>query len=327
MSIYFVSGGSPDLPIRIEADVSALTAGGNQIAGRAMIDRNRKSPAEREGTPVRIGAVSYLNSKPLIEGLAESVPEATLLLDYPSRLADGINHGVLDVALVPSIECLSDPDYEVVSDACVATRGPVLSVKLYFRKHPGLVQRIALDDGSRTSAALARIMLTERYGVEPRIEPLRLESTIASTDADAILLIGDRAIEPPIESFAEVWDLGEEWLRWTGLPFVFALWVTRQGTDLGRVEAALTDARDRGLRELTAIAQRESRSMQLPLEVVDTYLRQNLHFVLGSAERQGLRLYLDLASRMGLAPDGRLVNFRAPKAEASEAPRQLAGVK
>src|ERR1700682_2989958 len=80
------------------------------------------------GGAVRIGAVHYLNSKPLIEGLRELLPEAELFLDYPSRLADDLESGQLDVALIPSIEVLRHPHYEVVSDACVATRGPVMSV-------------------------------------------------------------------------------------------------------------------------------------------------------------------------------------------------------
>src|SRR6188768_2338628 len=96
----------------------------------------------------RIGAVNYLNSKPLIEGLAELAPEAELVLDYPSRLARDLSAGRLDVALVPSIACLLEPHYEVVSDACVAARGPVLSVKLYSRVPPQSIRRLALDEGS-----------------------------------------------------------------------------------------------------------------------------------------------------------------------------------
>lgn len=279
-----------------------------------MIDRMRSS-SDRRDQRVRLGAVSYLNSRPLIEGLAESVPEARLLLDYPSRLADGLARGGLDVALVPSIEALSEPDYEIISDACVATRGPVLSVKLYFRKPPGDVRSLALDEGSRTSAALARLMLTERFGVEPRIEKFTLESKIEETTADAVLMIGDRAILPPAVPFVEEWDLGEEWLNWTGLPFVFALWVGRRGVELGRVEAALASARDRGVAAISEIAHRESAAMNLPLEVVDRYLRHNLHFVMGSAERQGLKLYHSLASQLGLAPANRTVRFRERPAE------------
>jgi chorismate dehydratase len=276
-----------------------------------MIDRTRQAASERREPSIRVGAVSYLNSKPLIESLAESIPDASLILDFPSRLAQGLAAGSLDVALVPSIESISDPDYEIVSDACVASRGPVLSVKVYFRTPPGDVRRLALDEGSRTSAALARVMLAERYGVEPQVESLPLGSTIANTTADAVLLIGDRAIEPPHESFQHVWDLGEEWLRWTGYPFVFALWVTRRNAPLGDVEPALSEARDRGLANLSTIVARESQSMKLPHEVVDDYLRRNLHFTLGSAERQGLRLYLELASQLGLAPSGRTVKYRS----------------
>jgi chorismate dehydratase len=279
-----------------------------------MIDRTR-TILERPGHKVRIGAVSYLNSRPLIEGLADSVPEARLTLDYPSCLADGLSRGTLDVALVPSIEAISDADYEVVSDACVATRGPVLSVKLYFRKRPGDVRTLALDEGSRTSAALARVMLAERYGVEPQIERFTLDSRIEDTTADAVLMIGDRAILPPAVPFIEEWDLGKEWLRWTGLPFVFALWVTRRGVELGRVETALGNARDRGVSRLGAIAARESSAMGLPLEVVDHYLRRNLHFEMGSAERQGLKLYHSLAARLGLAPAAREVRFRERTSE------------
>ena len=114
---------------------------------------------------VRLGAVSYLNSKPLIEDLGQLLPESEILLDYPSRLADALAAGELDVALIPSVEYFRGSGYRIISSACVATRGPVMSVKLYCRVHPGEIQRLALDDGSRTSAALTRVILAERYGV------------------------------------------------------------------------------------------------------------------------------------------------------------------
>lgn len=181
--------------------------------------------------PLRIGVVSYLNSKPLFEDLAELLPDADLRLDYPSRLADQLAAGELDVALIPSVEYFRGQhrDYEIVSDACVAARGPVLSVKLYSRVPPGKIRSLALDEGSRTSATLARVLLAERYGVEPRLEPLPMQCTTQDTLADAVLLIGDRAMFPPEEQFPVTWDLGQEWFEWTGLPFVFAMWVARPG--------------------------------------------------------------------------------------------------
>lgn len=276
----------------------------------AMIDRTRRRRKESAESPIRIGAVSYLNSKPLIEGLAELVPEAELTLDYPSRLADELGAGRLDVALIPSIEAFSDPDYETVSDACVAAHGPVLSVKVYFRRPPGLVRTLAADEGSRTSVALARVMLEERFGVTPDIRPLPLGEGTGDTDAHSVLLIGDRAIRPPRERFEAVWDLGEEWLAWTGLPFVFAMWVTRRGVDLRNVEDALSSARDVGLERVAEIAERESAKLGLSEATAFDYLTQHLHFRLGSAERTGLRLFHQLAARHGLAPEGARVRFR-----------------
>jgi chorismate dehydratase len=261
---------------------------------------------EFDGSRLRIGAVSYLNSKPLIEGLTDLLPKADLLLDLPSRLADGLARGDLDVALIPSVEAFSDPEYEIVSDACVATRGPVLSVKFYSRVPPGELRSLAMDEGSRTSAALLRIMLAERYGVHPVVQSLPLGCAPEETQTDGVLLIGDRAMLPPREPFHTVWDLGTEWLDWTGLPFVFAMWVARTGSVLPGVAAALSAARDRGVRELAGIAAREAPGLGLSCSEATDYLTNNLHFRMGSAERSGLRLFQQLAGRLGLAPDGGL---------------------
>ena len=260
---------------------------------------------------LRIGAVSYLNSKPLIEGLANALPNASLLLDVPSRLADELQRGRLDVALIPSVEAFSDPDYVIVSDACVATHGPVLSVKLYSRVPLGEIRTLALDEGSRTSACLTKVILCEQFGVQPKIETLPLHRGTEATKADAILLIGDRAMHAPAESFHTVWDLGEEWLRWTGLPFVFAMWVARRDTDLRGVGEALSAVRDLGLQKIGEIAQRECGPLGLSREAAQRYLTRNLHFRLGAAERQGLRQFQALAAEQGLVPPGSRLQFRS----------------
>ena len=263
---------------------------------------------------IRIGAVNYLNSKPLIEGLGadlESVsPGSELFLDYPSRLADDLEAGHLDVALVPSIECLRDPGYEVVTDACVATHGPVLSVKLYSRVPMPEITSLALDEGSRTSATLARVLLAEKFGLHPGLEPLPLGCSVDASSADAILLIGDRAMHPLRETFFDTWDLGDIWSEWTGLPFVFALWATRPGTSLGRVEEALVSARDRGVQRLDLIAEREAADLGIPATEAAGYLHNNLHFHLGHAERHGLELFHRLAVAQGLASESSDVIFR-----------------
>jgi chorismate dehydratase len=271
-----------------------------------MGTKNQKGKAVTMTTsreyPVRIGAVGYLNSKPLIEGLKELAPEAELVLDYPSRLADELSAGRLDVALIPSVECLRDPEYVIVSDACVAAQGPVLSVKLYSRVPIGEIERVALDAGSRTSSALVQVLLAERYGVTPVLEELPLGLSTEATRADAILLIGDRAMHGSAEHFVETWDLGEQWLEWTGLPFVFALWAARRETEVGVLEEALSRARDWGVGRLEEIARREAPLLGISEQTAYNYLSKNLHYRLGSAERNGLKLFRDLAVNLELLP-------------------------
>jgi chorismate dehydratase len=251
---------------------------------------------------LRLGAVAYLNTKPLVHQLGDFAPWAEIVYDVPSRLADGLAAGTLDVALIPSIEYLRDPGYRIVSDACIGCRGPVLSVKLFFRPPPGETRTLALDEGSRTSVALARILLAERFDVHPRTVPLPIGASADDVAADAVLLIGDRAIRSPAGRWAEVWDLGEEWCRWAKLPFVFALWVARPGVEIEGIEEALRSARDAGVAHLDEIARAEGAAVGLTSGECLAYLRDNLHFRLEERERQGLDLFLNHAARLGLAP-------------------------
>lgn len=230
--------------------------------------------------PLRIGAVTYLNTVPLVRGLREELTNAELLFDYPSRLADELAAGRLDVALAPCIEMARHPEWSIVSNACIGCRGPVLSVKVLFRRPPAEVKTLALDEGSRTSAVLAQILLADRFGVRPKLQPLPLASSPLDSTADAVLVIGDRAIRPLEGDFCESWDLGEEWVQSTGLPFVFAVWTARPGVDLGDVESHLNAARDRGLQELESIATEQAAGMDLPRPLVLQYLRDNLNFYL-----------------------------------------------
>lgn len=252
---------------------------------------------------LRIGAVSYLNTKPLVYQLDRLASEVTLSFDLPSRLADHLASGRLDIALIPSIEFFQEPSYTVVSDACIGCRGPVLSVKLLSRVPMHKIGTLALDEGSRTSAALVRILLRERFGIEPVLVPLPIGESAECTSADAVLLIGDRAIHPPRDSFVEQWDLGDQWCRWSELPMVFAMWVARAGVDVTAVESALALARDLGVEHLEEIASEEAAAVNLTFDQCLSYLRDNLHFYLGPSEQRGLELYLHHAKQLGLAPE------------------------
>lgn len=256
------------------------------------------------GQKVRIGAVNYLNTKPLIYALAGRL-DCELVLDFPSRLADDLAAGRLDVALIPSIEYFQQADYQIVSQGCIACRGPVLSVKLFSRVPMPEIRSLALDEGSRTSAALVQILLRERFGLQPRLEPLPIGQSLDSATADAVLLIGDRAIHSPPGQFVEVWDLGDEWCRQTGLPFVFAMWVARGGRDHAAVARALDESRLAGEANLETIAQKEAAPLGLTRPQCLSYLRDNLHFHLGPAEREGLERFYREAVALGLAPKGK----------------------
>jgi len=267
------------------------------------------SGANRPTAKLRVGAVRYLNARPLIYGLAEQHERLQLCMDVPSRLADKLRAGELDVALIPAVEYFAWPDRVVVTDACVACRGPVRSVKLYSRVPPPEIRTLALDEGSRTSAALTRILLKERYGIEPQLAPLSLGTPLEQSPADATMLVGDRGMLPAAGRFHTEWDLGEVWNRWTGLPFVFALWVARAGVELQGVEAALARARDDGLQHLDEIARQAAGQIGLPADDCLDYLRRNICFRLGSEERRGLEHFYRLAAKHALVAEGRELVF------------------
>ena len=225
------------------------------------------------------------------------LPDARISYDLPSRLADRLSRGELDIALVPSIELTGHPDWQIVSDACIGCKGPVLSVKLLFRVPPHQVHSMALDEGSRTSAALAQILLREIHHVHPKIEPLPIGGDLASTDADAVLLIGDRAIRVDEQSFTEVWDLGDRWCRWTELPMVFALWVAKAEVETDTIQRVLEATRDHGCNQFVEIAQQQSKAMGLDQQLILNYFEKNLNFHLGPKERRGLDYFFQQARR------------------------------
>jgi chorismate dehydratase len=250
---------------------------------------------------LRIGAVSYLNTKPLVYDLQQLAGDIELSFDFPSRLADGLAHGSLDVALVPSIEQLQHPAYQIVSNACIACRGPVMSVKLLSRVPVAEIRSLALDEGSRTSVALVQILLNKQFGLVPRCRPLPIGMPIQEVEADAVLVIGDRAIHPPTDGFREHWDLGQQWCQWTNLPFVFAAWIARPEVDLGDIAVALEAARDAGLANLRQIAAREAQVVDLDVDACYAYLSRSLHFTLGTHEQLGLDLFFQYATELGFA--------------------------
>ena len=254
---------------------------------------------------IRVGAVNYLNTKPLIEGLTDFAPAVELSLALPSRLAAQLAAGQLDVGLIPAVEYLRAGDYGMVPGLAIATRGPVLSVTLFSRVPWADIRSVALDEGSRTSAALTQILLRTRHGVVPQVESLPIDAAADDLQTDAVLLIGDRAMKACLPGFGYAYDLGEEWAEWTGLPMVFAVWAVRPGVELSpEVVSAFHAAKRLGLANAGRIAAREAPKLGLDAGFCRRYLTNILHYDLGPRERAGLARFRAEAAELGLVPAG-----------------------
>ena len=257
--------------------------------------------------PIRVGAVSYLNAKPLCYRLEDYAQGVTLSMDVPSRLADRLAAGELDVALIPSVEYLrgASKGYEIVPGFAIAARGAVRSVKLFSRVPFERIDRLALDVGSRTSSALVQVWLDALHGVRPRrIESLPMGVPALESTADAVLLIGDRAMKVPDASFHATVDLAEAWQALTGLPFVFAVWVVRPGVEIGDLPDALERARAEGLAHAAELAAEHGPALGLEVATCYDYLTKVLSYHLGEPEVAGLRRFAAMAAALGLAPEG-----------------------
>lgn len=246
--------------------------------------------------PVTIGAVSYLNTRPLVYGLEQLIPEGSVEYDLPSRLAMRLAAREFDVALIPVTELFGGSPYTVVSDACIACDGPVWSVKLLSRVEPQRIRSVALDEGSRTSVCLTRLLLWHHWKVNPAETLLPVSSDWRSAAGDAVLIIGDRAMHDYSGEFPFQWDLGREWKSWTGLPFVFAVWAAHRDAPLERLDGVLSQARDRGLAAAGQIAASSAAEFGLSEAQCRNYLLHHLRFGLGPGERAGLSRFVELAA-------------------------------
>jgi chorismate dehydratase len=248
---------------------------------------------------IRIGVVDFLNARPLVHGL-DKERGVELVRDRPSRLVQSLRKGEVDVALVSSIECFRSPELKIVPEIGVCSEGPVKSVKLFLKKPLEQVERVALDAGSRTAAALTKMVFLEflqRPGVafsevEPTLEPSKV-------DADAVLLIGDAALRAKPGSL-EPLDLGWFWSDRTGMPFVYAVWACRKAKVDEDVLALLLRARDRGLLERSRIAAAAADELGLPVSGLTQYLTRNLRYQLGEREIKGLERFRDVGVQHGL---------------------------
>lgn len=262
------------------------------------------------GRPVRLGAVGYLNARPLTWALDRAPDRWRIRYDVPSVCAALLHAGEVDLGLIPSVEYLQAPEYRFVPGVGIGSRGPVRSVALFTRVPVHAVRRVALDTSSRTSVALIKVLCRHRFHIEPEFVAHGPDLGAMTRGSDAALLIGDPALDADERALGlEKIDLGGEWTAMTGLPFVYAAWTGRPGAVTDADVRALQAAQEEGARATAAIAAEYGRGNAESTARAAAYLRDNVKYGLGPDDAAGLQLFLDYAVELGLAPDRRTLKF------------------
>lgn len=253
---------------------------------------------------VRLGAVSYLNVRPLVAGLDDD-PDIALRFDVPSVCARLLSEGAIDLGMVPSITWLDRPDDRIVPGVCIGSEGAVASVALFTRRDMTDVRTVALDASSRTSAALVRILCRRFFSIDPVFLTQPPNVTAMLAKADAALLIGDPALFLDYRALGlQKLDLGELWTGMTGLPFVWAFWSGPSGAAAPATVRRLQHAAARGTGSLDAIAAAYCREMPEREPAARHYLREHMRYQFGAREVEGLRTYYREVAALGLAVAG-----------------------
>ncbi len=268
----------------------------------------------------RLGAVSYLNTLPLIEGLGK-LSDVRLTLTAPSRLIDLLAADEIDLGLASVIDAqraagLFEGGLALVPCGMIGCDGATMTVRLFSRRPISEVREVRADADSHTSVALLRIILEKRFGVTPVIVDFDAEAfTSAERRADewpdAMLMIGDKVVthSPPAGLYPHQLDLGAAWKELTGLPFVYAMWMCRAGiarSELVRAAAAVLDRQRRhNATRLDWIIAARAPLRGWPIDLARTYLHDLLKFEVTSAHRAAVERFFDLAFECGVLSERR----------------------
>ena len=242
---------------------------------------------------LRIGCVKYLNARPLILG-----GPADVVLDHPSVLCAQLARGELDVALVSSFEFLRNPIYRIVDGISISSDGPVYSVVVAHVGEISAAEQIELDPAAETSGNLLRCLLSE-LKLRPQFVAT---STSSLAKVRARLLIGDQAVRFRQQHGNEFqfWDLGENWQKLVGLPFVYALWLLRpEVVDPKSVADRLRALRNKNLADIDNLIAAEK---EFDRGFCGRYYREHLRFSFGEREKKGLRTFQELCQKHDLLP-------------------------
>ena len=252
---------------------------------------------------VRVGAVGFLNARPLTWALDQAPDHWHMRYDVPAVCADLLRTGAVDVGLTPSIEYLFGADYRFVPGMGIGSDGPVASVALYSTVPVGSIRSIALDTSSRTSVTLIRVLCRHHFAIDPTFVNHAPDLRAMTTACDAAVLIGDPAFEADHTALGlEKIDFGTAWKELTGLPFIYAAWTGRPGALSSADVEALGQAQADGLAHIDDIAAEYAPDDAGRRARAARYLRDNVRYAMGERERQGLQRFLDYAADLGIAP-------------------------
>jgi chorismate dehydratase len=269
---------------------------------------------EGRGGVTRLGAVSYLNTKPLVYDI-ESRPEFAVRFDVPSKCAELLDARCTDLGLIPSFEYARHGGYVIVPHLAIASNGAVESVAMFTRRAIPDIRSIALDTSSRTSVNLLRLLCAAWFKIQPTFTSAAPDLRAMLRDHDAALIIGDPALfADPSETSAALAaqahsrmrpkvqkiDLGQTWFEMTGLPFVWAFWAGRADAADHYVCRALRETRDRGVANIDDIARREAPDDPATQALIARYLRETIVYDLDGPFETGLRTYYTLLAEHGL---------------------------
>lgn len=258
---------------------------------------------------LRLSIVYYLNSLPLAWGFVHGRQSEFFDLDFssPSRCADLLADRSVDIGLIPSIEYQRIRGVKVIPGLSIASKRQVQSVLLVSKVPAERIRTLAIDNSSRTSIVLLRILLKLKYKARPTLRPCEPELKAMLNHSDAALIIGDTALKAVFEDCYR-YDLAEEWRMLTGKPFVFAFWGVREGVNL-EDPSVFQESYEYGETHLDEIVQQQSQKLCLPDFQLRLYLTENINYTLDPENLEGLQLFYQLAAETLGMDTTRVVEF------------------
>ena len=272
--------------------------------------------------PLRISAISYLNTAPLMWDFEHGTAGDHFDISYtiPSVCAAALRDDTADIGIIPAAAYTSIPDLVILPGVAIATRRAVRSILLVSKVAREQIKTVALDTSSLTSVALTKVLFSRWWGGARAFTPMAPDLQAMLQGHDAALVIGDPALQVN-RSLHHTYDLAEEWIKLTGKPFVFAFWAIRRAALAESAHLDLAEifqkSRDHGLEaaNLARIAQEWAPRLGLAEAEIRSYLTDNIHYSLDAACLDGLRLFYSYAAECGALPGERPLHF-APSASA-----------